>query len=170
MTTGLRPAETVNKLFAEIGYDAPFTNGTYVNVSVTKPNAVSSLVVSDSTGQAKAIDAGKPSLGAFATPDPIPSQIFARETLAITPNMKPDVSRVVQVATTGKPMAQIEGKIAPQEPVGLYPGNGNQVFFDYPSGSVRTEYVKPLGPTQALPAQNVTITKKTSSTSEAGEP
>jgi hypothetical protein len=53
-------------------------------------------------------------------------------------------------------MVQIEGKIAPQEPVGLYPGNGNQAFFDYPQGSVRTAYVKPVGPTQALADQSTT--------------
>jgi filamentous hemagglutinin len=162
MTTGLRPAEDVNKLFAEIGYDAPFTNGTYVNVSMSKPGASAYLVVSDSTGQAKAIDAGKPALGAFATPDPVPSQVYARETLAITSSMKMDVSRVVQVETSGKTMVQIEGKVAPQEPIRLYPGNGNQVFFDYPQGSVRTDYVKPLDPTQVLPAQNATIPTKTS--------
>lgn len=129
LTTGLRSATDVNKLFAEIGYDAPFTNGTYVNVSVSKPGTQTYLVVSESTGQAKAIDAGKPALGAFATPDPVPSQAYARETLAITPNMKADVSRVVKIETTGKPVVQIEGKIAPQEPLNLYSGNGNQVFF-----------------------------------------
>jgi filamentous hemagglutinin len=118
------------------------------------------LVVSDLTGQARAIDNGKPALGAFATPDLVPSQAYARETLAITPAMKADVSRVVQVETTGKQMVQIEGEIAPQEPIGLYPGNGNQVFYDYPAGSVRTEYVKPLGQTQPLPFQNVSVPKK----------
>jgi filamentous hemagglutinin len=159
ITTGLRLAEDVNKLFAEKGYDAPFTNGTHVEVSVTKPGARTYMVVSDTTGQAQALDAGKPAIGAFATPDPIPSQIYARETLAITPSMKPDVSKVVQLETTGKPVVQIQGKVAPQEPIGTYPGNGNQVFYDYPSGSIRTEYVKPLGPTQSLPAHHGVVQK-----------
>jgi filamentous hemagglutinin len=145
----------VNKLFAEKGYDAPFTNGTYVEVSVTKPGARSNMVVS--AGQAQALDTGKPAVGAFATPDLIPSQSYARETLAITPNMKQDVSNVVQLVTTGKPTVQIQGKVAPQEPVGVYPGNGNQVFYDYPAGSVRTDYVKPLGPTQPLPVSTGVI-------------
>jgi filamentous hemagglutinin len=154
-TSGLRWAEDVNKLFAEKGYDAPFTNGTYVEVSVTKPGARSNMVVS--AGQAQALDTGKPAVGAFATPDLIPSQSYARETLAITPNMKQDVSNVVQLVTTGKPTVQIQGKVAPQEPVGVYPGNGNQVFYDYPAGSVRTDYVKPLGPTQPLPVSTGVI-------------
>jgi hypothetical protein len=70
-------------------------NGTFVDVSISEPGAAAYLVVSDSTGQAKAIDAGKPALGSFAPPDPVPSQVFARETLAITPNNKAEVSRVV---------------------------------------------------------------------------
>lgn len=153
MTTGLRPAADINKLFAERGYDSPFTDGTYTNVSIATPGTRANMVVSD--GQGKALDAGKPAIGSFATPDLVPDQAYARGTLAITPSMKLDVSRVVAVETTGKAMVQIEGKVAPQAPASIYFGDGNQLFFDYPAGSVPTDYVKPLGPTTPLPVLRI---------------
>lgn len=156
LTTGLRSAEDVNKLFADRGFTAPFTKDTYVAVTVSKPGAQSNMVVSD-LGQAQAIDAGKPAFGNFATPDEVLSQAYARDKLAITPAMKPDVSKVVPIETTGKPMVQVEGKIAPQNPIGLHSGNENQIFFDYPAGSNRLEYVSPTGPTQSLPALNTYV-------------
>jgi hypothetical protein len=158
ITTGLRPAEEVNKLFAEKGYTAPFTNDTYVTVSVSRPGMPANMLVSD-TGQAQAIDAGKPAFGGFSTPDLVPSQTYARDTLAITPAMKPDVSKFVPIETTGRPIVLIEGKIAPQEPVAIHSGNGNQIFYDYPAGSNRGEYLRSTGPTQSLPMQSIVMPK-----------
>jgi hypothetical protein len=153
LTTGLRPSADINKLFAERGYDAPFTDGTYANVSMAAPGTRATMIVSD--GQGKALDAGKPAIGGFATPDLVPDQAYARGPLAITPSMKLDVSRFVSVETTGKAMVQIEGKVAPQAPVSIHVGDGNQFFFDYPAGSIPTDYVKPLGPTMPLPVVRV---------------
>lgn len=149
MTTGLRPASEVNKAFTDKGYTAPFTDGTYVNVTTSKSGVPANMVVSEE--QAQVLANNKPAVGAFSTPDAVPSQIYVRERLAITSDMKPDVSKVIPVETTGKPMVQIEGKIAPQEPAGQYPGGGNQTFYDYPVRSTRTDYVKPTGPAQTLP-------------------
>ncbi|CAE6856709.1 hypothetical protein R69658_07423 [Paraburkholderia aspalathi] len=149
LTTGLVPADTVNKQFIDQGYSAPFTSGTAVNVSTAGTGASANMVVT--SGQASAIAAGKPALGAFSTPDLVPNQQYVRDTLAVTPAMKPDVSMVQPVQTTGKPMVTVEGKIAPQAPASQFPGGGNQTFYDYPAGSARTDYVSPVGPAQSLP-------------------
>jgi len=149
LTTGLVPAETINKQFTDQGYTAPFTAGTNVNVSVAGSGTPANMVVTQ--GQAAAIANGKPALGGFSTPDLVPNQGYVRSNLAITADMKPDVSMVQPVQTTGKPMVIVEGKIAPQAPVSQYPGNGNQNFYDYPVGGSRTDYVQPVGPAQPLP-------------------
>jgi hypothetical protein len=64
--------------------------------------------------------------------------------------MKVDVENVVRVQTI-KPLVVIEGKIAPQQPINLYPGNGNQTFYDYPNPRARDLNLKALGPTELLP-------------------
>ena len=149
MTTGLRPADSVNKAFEEKGYTAPFTSGTFVDVQVSTPGQAANMVVNE--GQAAALIKDKPALGQFATPDEVLNQGVARGPLAITPNMKEDVSNVVPVTTTGRPMVIIKGKVAPQVPATLYPGDGNQIYYDYPAGANRLDYVIPTGPAIPLP-------------------
>ncbi|SDI70645.1 filamentous hemagglutinin [Paraburkholderia steynii] len=149
LTTGLVPADAVNQQFIDQGYSAPFTRGTNVNVSTAGTGAPANMVVTN--GQASAIAAGKPAVGAFSTPDVVPNQQYVRDTLAVTPAMKPDVSMVQPVQTTGKPMVTVEGQIAPQTPANQFPGGGNQTFYDYPAGGTRTDYVRPVGPAQPLP-------------------
>lgn len=152
LTTGLVPAEVVNQQFTSQGYSAPFTAGTYVNIRVAGTATPANMVVT--SGQAEAIANGKPAVGAFSTPDAVPSQAYVRGNLAITPAMKPDVSMVQPVQTTGKPLVTVEGGIAPQVPSSQYPGGGNQTFYDYPTGGARTDYVKPVGPAKPIPFGN----------------
>ncbi|MBU9581097.1 hypothetical protein KTE26_21930, partial [Ralstonia mannitolilytica] len=154
LTTGLVPAATVNQQFTNQGYSAPFTAGTFVNVGVAGTAAPANMVVT--SGQAAAIADGKPALGAFSTPDLVPNQAYVRSNLAVTPSMKPDVSMLQPVQTTGKPMVTVEGGIAPQVPVSQYPGGGNQTFYDFPVGGVRSDYVKPVGPAIPIPPGNGT--------------
>ena len=149
MTTGLVPAKRVNKAFTDMGYSPPFTEGSMVKVEMSRPGTPANMVVS--AGQAEAIAAGKPAFGAFATTDPIPSQQFARESLAITPDMKPDVSMVQPVVTGNRSVVTLEGKIAPQNPAAQYPGGGNQIFYDYPADVPRSVVLKPAGEAQQLP-------------------
>jgi filamentous hemagglutinin len=152
LTTGLVPSGTVNQQFTIQGYSAPFTAGTYVNVGVAGTGTPANMVVT--SGQAEAIANGKPAVGAFSTPDSVPDQAYVRGSLAVTPAMKPDVSMVQPVQTTGKPLVTVEGAIAPQVPISQYPGGGNQTFYDYPAGGTRTDYVKPVGPATPLPTGN----------------
>jgi Hemagglutinin repeat len=150
LTTGLVPADSINKLFTDNGYTPPFTAGTHVNVDVAKPNTSANMVVSP--GQVQAIADGKPAVGAFSTPDSVTSVADVRTNLAVTDTMKPGTDLLIQpVATTGKPMVIVEGQIGPQEPSTQYPGGGNQTFYDYPAGATRTDYVKPVGNAQPLP-------------------
>ncbi|SDY89841.1 hypothetical protein SAMN04515617_12820 [Collimonas sp. OK242] len=70
--------------------------------------------------------------------------------MAITSDMKLDVSMVQPIQTTATPLVTVERKIAPQTPAIQYPGGGNQTFYDYPTGSVKTDYVQPAGVAQPL--------------------
>jgi hypothetical protein len=95
--------------------------GTTVTTKVVPTGTQFNMVVSE--GQAQALLAGKPAFGAWATPDAIPSQAFARNDLAILSDFKPDVSFVAQVETTA-PQTLNSGLVGP---LGDYTGGANQV-------------------------------------------
>jgi YD repeat-containing protein len=76
-------------------------------------------------GQAQALMAGEPAFGAWATPDVVPSQMFARNELAILAEFKPNVSYVAVVETTA-PQTLNRGIVGSQFP---FEGGGNQVEF-----------------------------------------
>jgi len=73
------------------------------------------------------IKEGVPRFGMWATPDPVPSQAFARDTLAITSGFKDDVSYVIVVETTG-PQIVSRGFAGPIQSAGAS-GTGSQVQF-----------------------------------------
>lgn len=97
--------------------------GTTVTTETVAAGTRFNMVVSE--GQAQALMAGKPAFGAWATPDAIPSQAFARSDLAILPEFKPDVSFVAQIETT-MPQTLNRGVVGP---LGDYAGGANQVEF-----------------------------------------
>lgn len=150
MTTGLVPAEQINKAFVNKGYTEPFANGTYVNVDIAKPGMNANMVVTP--GQASAISEGKPALGGFATPDNVPNISFVRRELAITEGMKLAGPLFVQpIVVTGKPMVVVEGMVGPQNPVQAHPGGRNQIFFDYPQNANKFDYIVPAGSAIGIP-------------------
>lgn len=78
----------------------------------------------------KAIQEGDTSkaFGGWATFDEVPNQSYARNRLALTSDMKADVSYVVEVEITYPINAQV-GVVGPQ---GTAAGGGNQLHFLLP--------------------------------------
>lgn len=122
VTLQVRIAADVNQAMVDAGNLAAW-GGRTVTTEVVPAGTRFNMVVSE--GQAQALMAGKPAFGAWATPDAVTSQAFARNNLAILPEFKPDVSMVVQVETTASQSLN-RGLVGALRD---YAGGANQVEF-----------------------------------------
>ncbi len=119
-----RPSNDVNAEMAAAKQDPAWTPSSVVTTKTVPENTTFNMTVSK--GQAEALEQGAPAFGQWATKDPITSQDYARNNLAIQPQYKDDVSYVAQVRTTA-PQTINTGGVGPQ---GSLPGGGTQVQFD----------------------------------------
>jgi len=119
----IRSAESVNTQMTENGLQPAWLKGTQVETLEVPTGTRFQMVVSE--GQAMALMEGKPAFGGWASPTEIPSQAYARESLAILPEFKADVSYVVTVETTA-PQTINKGFAGP---LGSASGEGAQVEF-----------------------------------------
>jgi len=92
------------------------------------------------TGQAQAFLEGIPAFGSWATPDTVPDQSFARNDLAILPNMKQDIPFVALVETTAPQMLN-RGLVGALDGAA---GGANQVEFLGPKNLKIVGLPKPL--------------------------
>ncbi len=120
---GVRSADDVNAEMVANGQDPAWQSGTDVTSKIVPAGTNYNMVVSQ--GQASALEQGGNAYGGWASGDPIPSQDYARNGLAIQPAYKDDVSMVAQVQTT-QPQQINSGTVGPQ---GDLPGQGSQVQF-----------------------------------------
>ena len=119
----VRSAEEVNAEMVAAGADPAWQPGTMVTTKVVPAGTNYNMVMSE--GQANLVAQGKPAFGGWASGDPVTSQSYARDGLAIQPQYKQDVSYVGQVQTTS-PQTINSGTVGPQ---GDLPGGGSQVQF-----------------------------------------
>lgn len=119
----VRTAESANSIMKQVGSLPAWAQGTDVVMQVAQPGTRYNMVVSE--GQADALMRGKPAFRAWVTPDDVTSQTFARDSLAILPQFKPDVSYVVTVEVTEPQLVNV-GTVGPMENL---PGGANQVEF-----------------------------------------
>jgi uncharacterized Zn-binding protein involved in type VI secretion len=118
-----RTAAQVNEVMVAEGNLPAWLEGTPVNTEIVPTGTRYEMVVAK--GQAEAIMQGKPAFGGFASPDPIPSQAYARDKLVILDRFKSDVSQVITVETTA-PQKVYSGLTGPLEDYG---GGVRQVQF-----------------------------------------
>ncbi|WP_296254333.1 MULTISPECIES: PAAR domain-containing protein [unclassified Pseudomonas] len=137
----VRTASQVNEAWVAEGNLPAWLEGTLVNTEVVPAGTQYQMVVAE--GQAEAIVRGKPAFGGFASPDPIPSQAYARDKLVILEEFKSDVSRVITVETTA-PQKVYKGITGP---LGEYNGGVRQVQF------VDGKNVKLVGTPRVLPLE-----------------
>jgi hypothetical protein len=119
----VRSAELVNRAMVGASKEPAWMPGTQVVTEIV-PKGTQYYMVVDAK-QAQALENGLSKFGMWATPDAVPSQSFARNTLAISSDFKSDVSYVVRVETTE---AQIVSR-GFAGPVGGAQGTGSQVQF-----------------------------------------
>jgi glutaredoxin-related protein len=119
----VRSAELVNRAMIGASKEPAWLAGTQVVTEIV-PEGTRYYMVVDAA-QAANIRRGVPDFGKWATPEPVPSQAFARGNLAIIPEFKADVSFVVIVETTSNQI--ISRGLA--GPVGQAAGTGAQVQF-----------------------------------------
>ncbi len=119
----VRSADDVNAEMVEAGKDPAWQSGTTVTTKIVPAGTRYNMVVSQD--QAAQLEQGQPAYGGWASGDPVGSQTYARNGLAIQPAYKDDVSMVAQVQTT-EPQTINSGTVGPQ---GDLPGNGSQVQF-----------------------------------------
>lgn len=125
-----RSAEDVNAEMVAAGKTPCWKPGTTV-VEKTVP-AGSQYNIAVENAQAQNLAEGGTWFGDFASQDPIPSQSYAENNLAIkVPEWKPDISQVATVQTTGPQLVRtgIAG------PVDNLPGGASQVQFSNPSST-----------------------------------
>jgi hypothetical protein len=120
----VRSAEMVNRAMIGAGTQPSWMPGTQVITEIV-PKGTQYYMVVDAK-QAQALENGISKFGMWATPDAVPSQAFARNTLAISSDFKSDVSYVVLVETTD---AQIVSR-GFAGPVSGAQGTGAQVQFN----------------------------------------
>jgi hypothetical protein len=135
----VRSAELVNQAMVGASREPAWLAGTQVVTEVVPAGTRYYMVVN--AEQAANIRRGIPDFGKWATTDSVPSQVFARDGLAIIPAFKADVSFVVQVETTNSQI--ISRGFA--GPVGGASGTGAQVQF------VEYGQLRAIGSPQALP-------------------
>lgn len=119
----LTTAEVVNAAMVANSQQPAWEPGTPVAVEVLPAGAKAQMVVSPS--QARAVMRGKKAFGAFASPDKVPDQGFARNKLVILEKFKQHVSRVIVVETTA-PQMILRGSTGP---LGAYEGGAAQMQF-----------------------------------------
>jgi len=141
-----RTAENVNYEMRLRNFQPAYQQGADVLETVHLPGTRYEMVVSESQYRA-IVEQGRPAFGGWATTEGVPNQAFARGDLAITPDMKPDVSFVVQLEVT-KPLPVRTGRVGP---VGTSSGGGAQVEFLVDPGK-RGEFIRVIGG-RALPAK-----------------
>lgn len=137
----VRTAAQVNEAWAAEGNLPAWLEGTMVNTEVVPAGTRYQMVVAK--GQAEALVRGKPAFGAFGTPDPVPSQAYARDKLVILERFKEDVSHVVTLETTA-PQKVYSGITGPLEDFG---GGVRQVQF------VGDKNLKLVGAPRVLPSE-----------------
>ncbi|WP_426165686.1 LysM peptidoglycan-binding domain-containing protein [Pseudoduganella sp. R-34] len=116
-------AETVNAEMEAAGMQPAWMKGTEVVERIDPAGTQYRQVVSQ--GQADALQRGVPAAGKWATRDPIPSQEFARNDLAILKQFKDDVSIEMTYEST-QPHHVRDGVVGPLERA---PGGAGQVQF-----------------------------------------
>jgi len=142
---GFVSADELNALMKASEWSPAWKSGTSVAEVTVQPGTTIKMVVNE--GQYQMLREGKPAYGGFATFDDVPNQAYARNQLAITSEMKRDVSYVVEVEITRPINAQV-GIVGPQ---GAASGGGNQLHLFIPDGQ-RGEFLKFVeGSGKALP-------------------
>jgi hypothetical protein len=123
---GFKSAEAINAMMnAAEGWSPAWKPGTAVAEMTMKPGTTVKMVVDgDTLEKIKAGETGR-AFGGWATFDDVPNQAYAREKLAITSAMKPDVGYVVELKITRPINAQV-GVVGAQ---GGASGGGNQLHF-----------------------------------------
>jgi hypothetical protein len=92
-------AEEVNQRMRVLGNNPAWLPGTSVESGIAPRGSRFQMVVTED--QANALSRGEAQFGSWGTTETVPSQEYARDRLAILPQYKSDVSRVVTVETTG---------------------------------------------------------------------
>ncbi len=118
-----KDAKYVNDAAIKQGNLPPWMPGTKVELVQVPAGTRYEMVIN--AGQKQAIEEGKAAFGAFATPETVTSQAFARDKLVILPRFKDDVSYVVTLETTA-PQLVHRGMTGPLEG---YAGGVQQVKF-----------------------------------------
>jgi hypothetical protein len=120
-----KSADELNALMSTYDWAPAWKPGTQVAEVTLAPGTKVQMVVDEKAF--RAIEKGDASraFGGWATFDDVPNQAYARNQLAITPDMKPNASYVIEVEIT-QPVAAKVGVVGPQ---GTALGGGNQLHF-----------------------------------------
>lgn len=125
---GFKNADALNALMDKYNWSPAWMSGTQVADVTLKPGTTMNMVVSADT-YSKMLEGDTSRLfGGWGTFDDIPSQAYVRNELAITSQMKSDVSYVIKVEVTQPVNAKI-GIVGDQPGAG---GGGNQLHFNLP--------------------------------------
>lgn len=121
---GFKSADELNSLMGVYKYAPAWKAGTQVAETTLQPGTRVRMVVS--VDDYLRLQAGESRFGGWATFDNVPSQAYARNQLAITPDFKQNVGYVVEVEITRPIQAQV-GIVGSQG--GAAGGGGNQLNF-----------------------------------------
>lgn len=127
---GFESADSVNATMGKYNWAPAWMPGTQVADATLNPGTVVNMVVDKATYDALTTPGADVSraFGGWGTLDDVSNQAYARNSLAITSDMKKDVSYVIQVEVTQPVNAQI-GIVGSQDGA---TGGGNQLHFNLP--------------------------------------
>jgi hypothetical protein len=132
-----RSADAVNNSMVAAGNRPAWLTGTDVETKVVPAGTRYEMVVSE--GQAQELLEGKLAFGGWATTSSVPSQLYARDKLAILPEFKPDISGIATIETTA-PQKLNSGLAGP---LGIANGGAEQVEF-LGSRNLKVVEIRPL--------------------------
>ncbi len=126
---GFRSADEVNALMKSAEWSPAWKSGSSVVEATLQPGTKVRMVVDENTIKALTDPTGKADIrmafGGWGTFDDVPTQSYARNQLAITPDMKAAVGYVIEVEIT-KPVNAHVGVVGSQKGA---VGGGNQLHF-----------------------------------------
>ena len=127
---GFKSAETVNATMKSVvGWEPAWMAGTQVADLTLNKGSVVRMVVDADTYVLLRTNSPDAKFGGWATYDNVTSQAYARNQLAITQNMKPNVGYVIEVEILKPVRAQV-GVVGGQGSSAT--GGGNQLHFIVP--------------------------------------
>jgi hypothetical protein len=142
---GFKAADEINAVMTAAEMSPAWKAGSIIAEVTLEPGTRVRMVISER--QYQEIGSGNPDYGRFATFDDVPNQNFARNELAITSEMKPNINYVIEVEITQPFNAQI-GIVGPQD---LASGGASQLHFIMPREQLGEVLKFVKGSDRALP-------------------